>query len=266
MPPFPLCTRLIGLALVSAAALPSGLVGTAAVRAQAMPAAPTGQAGAAPQQQLSSAQAEARARADAERILKTLQSARGLALYRLFSPNLQQMTSPALVQQRLSGMPTVKSWSIGAVEPGLDSNTVTAQLQTAAGSRRLLLVIDAAGLLEGYHLDASDQPAEAVARKFVEGLGKGRYVSARSLLSPNLQEEIPATKLQLKWQRLQRLTGDYVAIKQVLKAESTVDSKLVLVTTQFSRLTDSLFVILDSNNQIVGVDFPTEANGPAGGR
>jgi hypothetical protein len=163
-------------------------------------------------------------------------------------------------------MPTVKSWSIGAVEPGLDSNTVTAQLQTAAGSRRLLLVIDAAGLLEGYHLDASDQPAEAVARKFVEDLGKGRYVSARSLLSPNLQEEIPATKLQLKWQRLQRLTGDYVAIKQVLKAESTVDSKLVLVTTQFSRLTDSLFVILDSNNQIVGVDFPTEANGPAGAR
>jgi hypothetical protein len=266
MPPFSLCTRLIGLALVSGAALPVGLVGTTAVRAQAMPAAPMGQASAPPKRQLTSAQVEASARAAAESILKTLQSARGLALYRLFSPNLQQMTSPALVQQRLSGMPTVKSWSIGAVEPGLDSNTVTAQLQTAAGNRRLLLVIDAAGLLEGYHLDAADQPAEAVARKFVEALGMGRYVSARALLSPNLQEEIPAAKLQLKWQRLQRLTGDFVAIKQVLKAESTVDSKLVLVTTRFSRLTDSLFVILDANNKIVGVDFPNAANGPAGAR
>jgi hypothetical protein len=34
--------------------------------------------------------------------------------------------------------------------------------------------------------------------------------------------------------------------------------KLVLVNTQFTRTTDNLFVILDSSNQIVGVDFPTD--------
>jgi hypothetical protein len=176
------------------------------------------------------------------------------------------MTSPALVKQRLSAMPAVKGWSVGAVEPGLDSNTVATQLQTEAGSRRLLLVIDANGLLEGYHLDASDRPAETVARQFVEDLGKGRYVAARALLGPELQEEISAPKLQIKWQNLQRLTGDFEAVNQVLRAESTVDTKLVLVTTRFRRLTDSLFVILDARNRIVGVDFPNGAAAPTGPR
>jgi hypothetical protein len=30
------------------------------------------------------------------------------------------------------------------------------------------------------------------------------------------------------------------------------------VNTQFTRTTDNLFVILDSSNQIIGVDFPTD--------
>jgi len=208
---------------------------------------------------------EEAARAAAERILQALQSRSATALYRLFSPNLQRMTSPALVQQRLRAMAPVRSWTIGQVEPGLDSNTVATRLRSGTGERNLLLVIDADGLLEGFHLDASDQAAEAVARRFVEDLSQGRYVSAQALLSPDLQAEIPADRLQIKWQRLQRLTGNYVAIRRVVRAESTIDSKLVLVTTGFQRLTDSLFVILDSNNRIVGVDFPSEpATGPGG--
>jgi hypothetical protein len=264
MPPLPLRTRLLRLALAAATALGSGLVegGSAWAQAAISPAP----AAAAPRPQLSSAQSEARARAAAETILETLGKGSGLALYRLFSPNLQRMTSPALVKQRLSAMPAVKGWSVGAVEPGLDSNTVATQLQTEAGSRRLLLVIDANGLLEGYHLDASDRPAETVARQFVEDLGKGRYVAARALLGPELQEEISAPKLQIKWQNLQRLTGDFEAVNQVLRAESTVDTKLVLVTTRFRRLTDSLFVILDARNRIVGVDFPNGAAAPTGPR
>jgi hypothetical protein len=264
MPPLPLRSRLLRLALAAATALGGGLVegGSAWAQASISPAP----AAAAPRPQLSSAQSEARARAAAETILETLGKGNGLALYRLFSPNLQRMTSPALVKQRLSAMPAVKGWSVGAVEPGLDSNTVATQLQSEAGSRRLLLVIDANGLLEGYHLDASDRPAETVARQFVEDLGKGRYVAARALLGPELQEEISAPKLQIKWQNLQRLTGDFEAVNQVLRAESTLDSKLVLVTTRFRRLTDSLFVILDASNRIVGVDFPNDAANPTGPR
>jgi hypothetical protein len=38
--------------------------------------------------------------------------------------------------------------------------------------------------------------------------------------------------------------------------------KLVIVSTQFNRLTDNLFVILDGENQIIGVDFPDAPTPP----
>jgi hypothetical protein len=105
-----------------------------------------------------------------------------------------------------------------------------------------------------------------VARQFVERISQGLYISANSLLSPELQSEIPPASMQIKWQRLQRLTGDFVAIKQVFRSEGSGDQKLVLVKSEFRRITDSLFVILNSRNQIVGVDFPTEPNPPASSR
>jgi hypothetical protein len=52
----------------------------------------------------------------------------------------------------------------------------------------------------------------------------------------------------------------------VLRSESSGDQKLVLVKIEFRRITDTLFVILDGRNQIVGVDFPTEPNPPAPSR
>ena len=51
-------------------------------------------------------------------------------------------------------------------------------------------------------------------------------------------------------------------INKVVEAGSTSDQHLVLVNTEFNRLSDSLFVILDNNNQIIGVDFPSEPVNP----
>jgi hypothetical protein len=88
-------------------------------------------------------------------------------------------------------------------------------------------------------------------------LTDGRFVAASSFLSPELQEEIPPATLQRKWQQLQRNTGNFIKVRRIARSESTAELKLVLVNTQFTRTTDNLFVILDSSNQIVGVDFPT---------
>ena len=230
------------------------------VRAQA--AAPA----VAPASQASSAMVVARTKAAAERILVTLRNGDAISRYRQFAPSLQRMTSPAMIRQRMSTMPKLLSWTLGPVVPGQDSSTITTRLVTSAGPRELLMVIDANGLLEGYHFDAADQPAETVARQFVERISQGLYISANSLLSPELQSEIPPASMQIKWQRLQRLTGDFVAIKQVFRSEGSGDQKLVLVKSEFRRITDSLFVILNSRNQIVGVDFPTEPNPPASSR
>jgi len=247
--PFPL--------LAAAAIALAGLgLGNGPVRAQA------GASTVAPAGGASSAMVEARTKAAAERILVALRNGDADTRYRQFAPSLQRMTSPTKIRQRLAAMPKLLRWSLGPVVPGQDSSTITAQLITSDGPRNLLMVIDANGLLEGYHFDAADQPAETVARQFVELLSQGRYVSANSLLSAELQSEIPPAAMQIKWQRLQRLTGDFVAIKQVFRSDNSGDQKLVLVKSEFRRITDTLFVILNSRNQIVGVDFPTEPNPP----
>ena len=230
------------------------------VRAQA------GASSVAPARGASSAMVEARTKAAAERILEALRNGDADTRYRQFAPSLQRMTSPSMIRQRLATMPKLLRWTLGPVVPGQDSSTITARLITSAGPRDLLMVIDANGLLEGYHFDAADQPAETVARQFVEWISQGRYISANSLLSPELQSEIPPATMQIKWQRLQRLTGDFVAIKRVFRSESSGDQKLVLVKSEFGRITDTLFVILDGRNQIIGIDFPTEPNPPAPSR
>jgi hypothetical protein len=210
--------------------------------------------------------APARTKAAAERILVALRNGDADTRYRQFAPSLQRMTSPTMIRQRLATMPKLLRWTLGPVAPGQDSSTITARLITSAGPRDLLMVIDANGLLEGYHFDAADQPAETVARQFVEWISQGRYISANSLLSLELQSEIPPATMQIKWQRLQRLTGDFVAIKRVFRSESSGDQKLVLVKSEFGRITDTLFVILDGRNQIIGIDFPIEPNTPAPSR
>lgn len=214
----------------------------------------------------SAAAVELRARQAAEQILKALREGDAKARYGQFAPNLQRMTSPWLVETHMRRQPKVLSWRITSVIPGLESSTVEATLQTSAGERSLLMVIDENGLLEGYHFNVADQPAEKVVKDFMDALINGRFVLASSFLAPELQEEVSAAGLQRKWQLLQRRTGNFLAVRRVARSESTADMKLILVNTRFTRTTDNLFVILDNQNQIVGVDFPTDpkVTGPAG--
>ena len=117
----------------------------------------------------SSAAVEQRARLAAERVLKALRDGDAQARYDQFAPELQRMTSPYLVAMNMRKQPKVRSWVITSVIPGVDSSTVEAELQTSAGERMLLMVIDENGLLAGYHIDMADLPAEKVVADFVGG-------------------------------------------------------------------------------------------------
>jgi hypothetical protein len=213
-----------------------------------------------------SALSEMRARQAAERILRVLQSRDANARFAQFAPELQRVSSPSMIAETMKTQPQLLSWTITSVQPGYDSSSVEATLRTSRGSRQLLMVINADGKLTGYHFNASDAPAEAVVRDFIAALARGHFISASSFLGPTLQEEIPQSALQAKWLRLQRLTGNFQRIRRIARAESTPEMKLVIATLDFNRLTDNLFVILDDQNQIIGVDFPTEPNAPAPAR
>jgi hypothetical protein len=225
---------------------------------QALPAGPS-----APSGSSSSALSEIQARQAAERILRVLQKRDANARFAQFAPELQRVSSPAMIATTMKTQPELLGWTITSVQPGYDSSAVEATLRTSRGTRQLLMVIDANGKLTGYHFDASDAPAEAVVRDFIAALSRGHFISASSFLSPTLQEEISQSALQGKWQRLQRVTGNFVRIRRIARAENTPEMKLVIVNVEFNRLSDNLFVILDNRNQIIGVDFPTEPNPPA---
>ncbi|MFN9548436.1 MAG: DUF3887 domain-containing protein [Cyanobacteriota bacterium] len=251
----PVLPRLGVVALALAALATSAPRG--AVRAQELAPVPAG-AVAPAARSMSAAALELWARQAAERVLKALRDGDAQARYAQFSPELQRMTSPWLVEMNMRRQPKIRSWQITSVIPGIDSSTVEARLETSAAERTLWMVIDENGRLAAYHIDMADQPAEKVVADFMDALVNGRFVAASSFLAPELQEEISAADLQRKWQILQRRTGNFIKVRRIARSESTSDMKLLLVNTQFTRTTDNLFVILDNSNQILGVDFPAD--------
>ena len=202
------------------------------------------------------------ARAAANVILETIKKGDANARYNQFSDELKAVTSPQMVQNTMRTQPKLLSWKLLSVNAGLRNTTVEASLLTTKGNRDVFIVLNGAGKIVGYHFDRADQASSQVALDFVKTLGNGQYISARSFLSLDLQKEITPDRLQQKWQELQQFTGNYVKVKKAVEATSNGSAELVLVLTEFNRLSDSLFVILDKNNQITGVDFPIDPSKP----
>ena len=202
----------------------------------------------------------------ANRVLEALRSGDANARYALFADALKRTSSPAMVANTMKTQPKVLSYRILRVLPGLSNSMVEATLITTAGSRDVVLVLNNAGQLAGFQNDNADQLSTDVVKRFVEALINGQFVTARSFLSLAIQDELTPSVLQAKWQRLQRVTGDAIKVRHLLLADSAPDQKLVIVSMDFQRLTDSLFVVLNDRNEITGVDFPNEPLKPAAAR
>ncbi|NJP20059.1 MAG: DUF3887 domain-containing protein [Hydrococcus sp. CRU_1_1] len=91
------------------------------------------------------------------------------------------------------------------------------------------------------------QKAEA----FVDALSEKHFDKATKDLNRDMKQEWSSINAQQYWQDLQRATGKFEK-----RVKSTVDDNLVLVTIQFDKVTEDLFVIFDGQGNIVGVDFP----------
>jgi len=77
-------------------------------------------------------------------------------------------------------------------------------------------------------------------------------------LHPFLKTEEFPQKVKNKWEALLKVTGPYqrqVGYK-VRKGLESDGVDVVLVTLQFEKITDDLFLVFDDNKQIVNVDFP----------
>lgn len=202
------------------------------------------------------------ARAAANRILEAVRSGDANLRYSQFSDALKAVSSPSMVAATMRTQPKLHRWTLLSVRSGLRSTTVEASLVTSKGQHDLFMVLNDEGKLTGYHLDLTDEAPSLVARNFVTALSQGHFITARSFLSLPMQKEIPADRLQMRWQELQRETGSFLRILKAVEVDSSGDERLVLVNTEFNRLSDSLFVILNTNNEIIGVDFPNDPIAP----
>ncbi|MFZ9216723.1 MAG: DUF3887 domain-containing protein [Vulcanococcus sp.] len=203
------------------------------------------------------------ARAAAIRILKAVQSGDANARYAQFSAERQAITSPALIAATMRTQPKVRGFSLLSVRSGMESSIVEAELDTAAGQRVVFMVLNNQGRLERYYVDRADDDVSAVAKQFVVAVSTGNFITAHSFLSPAFQREISPDELQRKWLGLHRITGNFVKVGRVVEAETTPDMRLVLVNVDFNRLSDNLYVILNNQNEITGIDFPEEPAAPA---
>jgi hypothetical protein len=238
------------------------LLAASLLGASALPAAVQAQPSAA-QTNSGSALSVEQARAAAIRILNAVKSGNAQARFAQFSPELQAVTSPSMIAATMRTQPKVLSYELLSVRSGMSGSTVEAELTTKAGKRVVFMVLNSSGKIARYYVDRADDAASQVALQFVQAVSTGNFITAQSFLSPGAQEELTPAVLQSKWLELQRETGNFLKVGRAVEAETTPDTRLVLVNVQFNRLADNLYVILNSENQITGVDFPENPAGPS---
>jgi hypothetical protein len=107
--------------------------------------------------------------------------------------------------------------------------------------------------MDGHHL-----PIEETALKFVNDLDAGRWIAARYYLDLEFQQELTPQDLKRKWTKLERTLGGVKRVKSALVASQGGEQQLVLVTIEFGKVTDNLFVIFNREGRIINVDFSAD--------
>jgi hypothetical protein len=197
-------------------------------------------------------------RGTAQKLLEALQKQDADGVFALFGGSLARQASLERVRERLKAAPRVLEGSVRQVVRGLDTGIVDMTLRTERGGEFLRLVVNPEGKLIGYEVGNTTEPVDEVAQKFINDLGRGRWLSARSFLVLSLQDTFTPSYLAQRWGDLQRRTGPFRAIDNVVTASSGGDQQLVLVNASFARGPVTIYVILDERNRVTGVDFPLD--------
>lgn len=214
------------------------------------------QANPAPNTSLTAAQATKAA----QQLLEALQTKDAAGLYAGLSDPLRSTSSEEAVRARLSQGPQLSGYRINTISRGMDDTTVEAVALLNGGKKEapLLLVLDDAGKLVAWKWIGKTLPIEQGAINFVKDLDAERWVAARSYLDLAFQKELGPQDLKRKWSKLSRTLGGVKEVKSALVASQGGEQQLVLVTIQFGKVTDNLFVIFNRDGRIINVDFSAD--------
>ena len=202
----------------------------------------------------------AQANASASALLRAIQTRDAQAIYDLLAPPLKSASSVEAIGERLKRAPVIDSFRVVEINPGLDDTTVDTVTVTNEGTREvpLILVLDDDGKLLAWKWVGTLLPIEQTAPNFVKDLQDGRWIAARYYLDLEFQKEISPADLERKWSKLERVLGGMKHVKSALVASQGSEQQLVLVTIEFGKVTDNLFVIFNSQGRIINVDFSAD--------
>lgn len=114
---------------------------------------------------------------------------------------------------------------------------------------------------QGYFLGI-DFPAvgtiDKIAKIVVQALADNDFVKARGYLNAFLKTEIFPQQVQDKWQQLLKSAGAFKRIDTitVVPGSEGNPTDVVLVTVEFAKITEDIFVIFDQDRRVVGIDVP----------
>ena len=97
--------------------------------------------------------------------------------------------------------------------------------------------------------------ARIVAENMIDALASKNYLEARKDLHPILKDELTPEAIAQKWQGLQQVTGSFRR-RVGTQIRKTDEFQLVTIALEFENQTEDMIIFLNSENQVLGVDFP----------
>ena len=197
----------------------------------------------------------AQATAAAELLQEALKYRQGDVMHDALAAPFQTSVDVKSVQARLDQRVAIDAARVVSVTPCHNTTTIDAVVTTASGDEGVLMVLDEDGKLLAWKWSDRLQPIETTALDFTRDLAAGRWIAARSKMSPQLQEELAPGDLERKWTKLSQVSGGFRKVKDAVIAHQGGDQQLVLVAVAFGQATTNLFVIFDPSGRIINVDI-----------
>lgn len=135
-----------------------------------------------------------------------------------------------------------------------DLVVLTAKFQKTTGD--FIVTFNKTGEIVGIDFPKLES-IEQIAENFVNALANKDFARARGYLHPYLKVELFPQEIEQKWNAQIEQIGTLKRIVRLnTRTGSTADNTdVVIVTIEFAKSTQDMFIIFDENRRIVGVDF-----------
>jgi hypothetical protein len=137
----------------------------------------------------------------------------------------------------------------------VNGNLVIVKTQFSNKVGNLIITFNNRGEVVGFDFPET-MGVEEIARKFTENIGKNEYGLARQYLHPFLKAEVFPAKIKARSEAIQAKLGAFQKVLDVEIKEMSPDQDLALVKVQFQKGEQEVFLIIDKQKNILGVDFP----------